>query len=74
MKVVLSALVVALALAQAAEAKTKIPVTETKTGTAKNRPPLDEKATGGIVPSAGPTAKDAGSDQPYPQPLDLHFF
>ncbi|MDX8448056.1 MULTISPECIES: hypothetical protein [Mesorhizobium] len=73
MKVVLSALVVALALSQTAEAKTKILVTETKTSTEKARPPLDGAATGGIVPSAGAMAKDAEPGQAYPPPLDLHF-
>jgi hypothetical protein len=73
MKVVLSALVVALALSQAAEAKTKIPPTETKASAEKTRPPLDQTATGGIVPSAGLTSKGAEPGQAYPQPLDLHF-
>ncbi|BCM18791.1 hypothetical protein [Mesorhizobium sp. J8] len=73
MKLVLSALVMALALSQAAEAKTKIPLTETKTGHEKNRPPLDQTATGGIVPPEGLTSKDTDPGQAYPQPLDLHF-
>jgi hypothetical protein len=73
MKLVLSALVVALALSQAAEAKTKIPLAETKTGHEKSRPPLDQTATGGIVPWAGLTPKDTDPGQAYPQPLDLHF-
>lgn len=73
MKLVLSALVVALALSQAAEAKTKKPLTETKTCHEKSRPLLDESATGGIVPSAGLTSKNADPGQAYPQPLDLHF-
>ncbi|MDX8527513.1 hypothetical protein RFM68_23725 [Mesorhizobium sp. MSK_1335] len=69
----LSALLLTLALSQAAEAKTKILGTETKTGHEKSRPLLDEKATGGIVPSAGLTSKDADPGQAYPRPLDLHF-
>ncbi|TPI42010.1 hypothetical protein FJW07_05785 [Mesorhizobium sp. B3-1-9] len=73
MKILLSTLVMALALSQAAEAKTKIPLTETKTGAEKSRQPLDQTATGGIVPSAGPTSKSAEPGQAYPQPLDLHF-
>ena len=73
MKLVLSALVMALALSQAAEAKTKIPPTETKTGHEKSRPLLDETATGGIVPLAGQTSKNLDPGQAYPQPLDLHF-
>ncbi|MBZ9848799.1 hypothetical protein LB565_12490 [Mesorhizobium sp. CA14] len=73
MKLVLSALVVALALSQAAEAKTKKPLTEAKNGHEKSRPLLDETATGGIVPSAGLTSKNADPGQAYPQPLDLHF-
>ncbi|MDX8460473.1 hypothetical protein [Mesorhizobium humile] len=73
MKLVLSALVMALALSQAAEAKTKIPPTEAKTGHEKSRPPLDQTATGGIVPSAGLRSKSAEPGQAYPQPLDLHF-
>lgn len=74
MKLILSALVMALALSQTAEAKTKIPPTEAKTGTEKSRPLLDQTATGGIVPSAGLQSKDdAEPGQAYPQPLDLHF-
>ncbi|MDX8457031.1 hypothetical protein RFM98_30295 [Mesorhizobium sp. VK9D] len=73
MKVVLSALVVALALSQAAEAKTKILVGETKASAEKTRPPLDQTATGGIVPSAGQMATGAAPGQVYPPPLDLHF-
>ncbi|MGX5800666.1 hypothetical protein ACWGS9_05410 [Bradyrhizobium sp. Arg314] len=73
MKVVLSALVVALALSQAAEAKTKILVSETKASAQKTRPPLDQTATGGIVPLAGQMAKGAAPGQAYPPPLDLHF-
>ncbi|RWD96622.1 hypothetical protein [Mesorhizobium sp.] len=73
MKVVLFALSLVLALSQAAEAKTKILVTETKTSIEKNLPPLDETATGGIVPSTGPTAKAAEPGQAYPPALDLHF-
>ncbi|WP_246680672.1 hypothetical protein [Mesorhizobium sp. B3-1-9] len=48
-------------------------MTETKTGAEKSRQPLDQTATGGIVPSAGPTSKSAEPGQAYPQPLDLHF-
>ncbi|MDG4882880.1 hypothetical protein [Mesorhizobium sp. WSM4884] len=70
MKIVLSALVVALALSQTAEAKTKILATETKTSTEKARP-LDGTATGGIVPLAGAMTKEPG--RAYPPPLDLHF-
>lgn len=73
MKVVLSALVVALALSQAAEAKTKIPVTETKASAGKTRPPLDQTATGGIMASAGLAPKNAEPGHAYPPPLDLHF-
>ncbi|TPI12736.1 hypothetical protein FJW06_16235 [Mesorhizobium sp. B4-1-3] len=73
MKFVVSALVMALALSQAAEAKTKIPLTETRTGHEKSRPPLDQTATGGILPSAGLTSKETDPGQAYPQPLDLHF-
>ncbi|MDX8534452.1 hypothetical protein RFM41_25330 [Mesorhizobium sp. VK25A] len=73
MKLVLSALVLALALSQAAEAKTKILLTETKTSHEKSRPPLDQTATGGIVPSADLASKAADPGQAYPQPLDLHF-
>ncbi|KUM23367.1 hypothetical protein AU467_33815 [Mesorhizobium loti] len=73
MKVVLFALSLVLALSQAAEAKTKIPATETKTSTEKTRPPLDQSATGGIVPSAGPTANAVDPGQAYPSALDLHF-
>ncbi|MDX8520727.1 hypothetical protein [Mesorhizobium dulcispinae] len=73
MKVVLSALVVALALSQAAEAKTKTLVTETKTQTEKTRPALDQTSTGGILPSADRMANDAEPGQAYPPPLDLHF-
>jgi|GEM_PF-6624716 len=73
MKIVLSALVMALALSQVAEAKTKIPLTETKASADKSQPQLDQTATGGIVPSTGPTSKNANPGQAYPQPLDLHF-
>ncbi|RUU12168.1 hypothetical protein EOD23_08270 [Mesorhizobium sp. USDA-HM6] len=74
MRAVLSALILALALSQAAEAKTKIVVTETKTNIEKNRPPLDEAATGGIASVDGMTATPhADSGQAYPPALDLHF-
>ncbi|OHV86484.1 hypothetical protein [Mesorhizobium sp. ORS 3428] len=73
MKAVLSGLILALALTQAAEARTKIPVTETKTNCQKNRPLLDQKATGGIVPLPGQSAKAAEPGQAYPPALDLHF-
>ncbi|TPK96240.1 MULTISPECIES: hypothetical protein [unclassified Mesorhizobium] len=72
MKILLAALVMAVALSQTAEAKTKVPPTEAKTGTEKSRPLLDQTATGGIVPS-GLTSKDVEPGQAYPQPLDLHF-
>ncbi len=74
MKVILSALVLALALSQAAQAKTKILVTDTKvTKAEKNRPPLDETATGGIAPmGTAPTGANQSS-QSYPPALDLHF-
>ncbi|WP_192256071.1 hypothetical protein [Mesorhizobium silamurunense] len=71
MKVVLSALVVALALSQAAEAKTKTLVTETKTQTEKTRPPLDQTSTGGIAPAG--TATTAPPSQAYPPALWIHF-
>lgn len=77
MRIVLSALTVLLlsvALTQGAGAKTKILVTDTKAATTgKHRPPLDETATGGVVPLAGQTPKAADPGQVYPQPLDLHF-
>lgn len=78
MKIVLSALsalLLSVALTQGAGAKTKIPATETKAAatTGKHRPPLDETATGGIVPLAGQTPATADPGQAYPQPLDLHF-
>ncbi|MDX8440566.1 hypothetical protein [Mesorhizobium australafricanum] len=73
MKVVLSTLVMALALSQAADAKTKILLGETTASAEKTRPPLDQTATGGIVPSAGQMAKGAAPGQAYPPPLDLHF-
>ncbi|TPJ73595.1 hypothetical protein [Mesorhizobium sp. B2-6-2] len=70
---VLSALLLSVALTQGAGAKTKIPPTETKASAEKTRPPLDEAATGGIVPLAGQTPKGSEPGQAYPQPLDLHF-
>lgn len=73
MKIILSALLLVLVLPQVAEAKTKIPATETKCSTGKHRPLLDEKATGGIVPSAGPAAKTAEPGQVYPPALWIHF-
>ena len=76
MKIVLSALsalLLAVALTQGAGAKTKIPVTETDSGHEKNRPQLDQTATGGVVPLAGQTPKTGDPGQAYPQPLDLHF-
>lgn len=76
MKVILPALLLALALPQVAEAKAKVVVTETKVTKAEaKRPALDQSATGGIAPSAGPKA-DADADpfsQLYPPALDLHF-
>ncbi|WP_217578490.1 hypothetical protein [Mesorhizobium sp. GbtcB19] len=73
MKVVLSALLVALALSQAAEAKTKNLATETKTSAEKNRPPLDQTTTGGIAPGGVKTAPQGDPDQAYPPALWLHF-
>ncbi|TGQ52549.1 hypothetical protein EN836_19155 [Mesorhizobium sp. M1C.F.Ca.ET.193.01.1.1] len=67
----LSALLLTLVPPQAAPAKAKTLVTECNTD--KHRPLLDEKATGGIVPSPGQTAKAAEPGQAYPPPLDLHF-
>lgn len=69
----LSALLLSLALTQAAGAKTKIPESDSKVAkTEKSKPPLDQTATGGILPLAiTTTPADAG--QAYPQPLDLHF-
>ncbi|WP_296745991.1 hypothetical protein [Mesorhizobium sp.] len=69
MRVILSALILALALPQVAEAKTKILLTDTKaTKTEKKRPPLDETVLGGIPPDA-----KAQTSPPYPQALNLHF-
>ncbi|TIV63484.1 MAG: hypothetical protein E5V86_18625 [Mesorhizobium sp.] len=70
----LTALLLSVALTQGAEAKTKIQVTEDNAATTgKHRPPLDQTATGGIVPLAGQTPETGDPGQAYPQPLDLHF-
>ena len=76
MRIVLSALSVLLlsvALTQGAGAKTKVLTTETNSGHEKNRPQLDQTATGGVVPLPGQTPKTGDPGQAYPEPLDLHF-
>ncbi|MBN9547869.1 MAG: hypothetical protein J0H31_03030 [Alphaproteobacteria bacterium] len=70
---VLSALLLTVALSQVAEAKKKIPVTETKTATEKNRPLLDQTATGGIAPGGGATTQQGNPGQAYPPALWIHF-
>ena len=76
MKIVLSALVLALALPQVAQAEATILVTGTKvTKAEKNRPPLDQTATNGIASEPGAATQPGANplSQPYPPPLDLHF-
>ncbi|MDX8483319.1 hypothetical protein RFN28_33455 [Mesorhizobium sp. VK24D] len=76
MKIMLSAvsaLLFTLAFAQGAEAKRKVLATETRCNTEKHQPLLDQKATGGIVPSTGLTAKTAEPGQAYPPALWIHF-
>ena len=76
MKIILAGLLLALALPQVAAAKTKVVLCGTKVTEAEaKRPSLDQSATGGIVPSAGPKANaDANPlSSAYPPALDLHF-
>jgi hypothetical protein len=72
MKTILSAVVLALALSQVAQAETKIPVKTVKVvKTQKTRPPLDQTATGGIVPAGVTPVVDPSKI--YPPALYLNF-
>jgi hypothetical protein len=79
MKLLLSALLVVLGLSQTVEAKTKAPVSDAKVTEAKaaekNRPPLDNTATGGITTKtdAKAPANTDGYNSLYPPAMYFSF-